>query len=342
MFPDILLLALSLALILGASVLFTNAVEMLGERLGMHQGATGSILAAVGTALPETVIPIIAILWFRDAAAQNVAVGAIAGAPFMLGTLAFFVTGAAVFIFARLRRRTVTMKVDMNVFSRDMTFFLACYGLAVGATFFHEQFQIKAAVAVILLAAYVYYTYVTIKGKAAELEDVEELYLCRLFKMQPGMLWVVIQILVSLGIMVFGAHLFVGCTKEVAEMAGISPLVLSLIITPVATELPEKCNSVLWIGRKKDALAIGNITGAMVFQSCFPVAFGLVGTHWDLIHENHGVTMYSAVVTLACGALILAVAKFAKGKVGKILPWLLLSGGFFYALFIVHLLRQKM
>ena len=53
---SIIELILSLAAILGAAVIFTNAVEILGDRLGLGHGAVGSILAAVGTALPETMI----------------------------------------------------------------------------------------------------------------------------------------------------------------------------------------------------------------------------------------------------------------------------------------------
>ena len=61
MFLDALVWLASLLMILLASILFTNGIELLGHRLKMHQSAVGSVLAAVGTALPETVVPIIAI-----------------------------------------------------------------------------------------------------------------------------------------------------------------------------------------------------------------------------------------------------------------------------------------
>ena len=54
------------------------------------------------------------------------------------------------------------------------------------------------------------------------------------------------------------------------------------MLAPLATELPEKANSFFWVRDGKDALALGNITGAMVFQSMIPVAFGLAFTDWDL------------------------------------------------------------
>ena len=59
---EYLLLAASFAVILAGALLFTNAVEWAGHKLEMGEGATGSLLAAVGTAMPETLIPIVAIV----------------------------------------------------------------------------------------------------------------------------------------------------------------------------------------------------------------------------------------------------------------------------------------
>ena len=57
-----LLFVVSLALILFACELFTNGVEWAGKKMDLSRGATGSVLAAVGTALPETSIPILALI----------------------------------------------------------------------------------------------------------------------------------------------------------------------------------------------------------------------------------------------------------------------------------------
>ena len=75
---------------------------------------------------------------------------------------------------------------------------------------------------------------------------------------------------------------------------------LSLVLAPLATEMPEKANSVLWVRRGKDALAMGNITGAMTFQATIPVALGLAFTTWDL--DSHAV-LAAAVLGLLGGAL---------------------------------------
>src|SRR5439155_22448208 len=85
---------------------------------------------------------------------------------------------------------------------------------------------------------------------------------------------------ISLGVMFGGAHLFVLHLSPLALALGVPPLILALLIVPVATELPEKFNSVLWVRRGKDTLALGNISGALVFQSTFPVTLGLCFLDW--------------------------------------------------------------
>jgi len=92
----------------------------------------------------------------------------------------------------------------------------------------------------------------------------------------------VIQVVLSLVLIIAGAQLFVAQIVSLAESLHLDAILLSLIVAPVATELPEKLNSVLWVRQGKDTLALGNITGAMVFQSCIPVAFGIAFTPWTL------------------------------------------------------------
>src|SRR5215207_4614948 len=116
---DILILVIALLIILLGAELFTNGIEWFGRKLELAEGAVGSVLAAVGTALPETMIPIIAILV----------------APFMLATLAMFVTGVAVLWQARHRPTGDVMRVDTGVLAHDMRYFAIAYAIAIGAAF---------------------------------------------------------------------------------------------------------------------------------------------------------------------------------------------------------------
>jgi cation:H+ antiporter len=334
MFLDITLLIASLLLILGCCAVFVNGVEQLGDSFNLHQGIVGSILAAVGTALPETIIPIIAIFLTKGGHGHEIGIGAIAGAPFMLGTLAFFITGSAVIVYALLGKRKFAMTPDPACISRDLTFFLVFYSAAVATTFFYRMILLKGIVAVALLLSYGIYLKWTISHECDGVNDVNALYFTRFFKAPQNRFWIISQVALSLLVLVIGAHYFIKYVQALSTACGVAPLILSLVITPIATEMPEKLNSIIWVGRKKDTLALGNITGAMVFQSCFPVVFGMLFTEWNL----RGVTMVSAGLALISAFTVMLWVRIKK----SLNPFILLSGGLFYAgLFIYMAVAAK-
>jgi cation:H+ antiporter len=279
---DAVLLAASFAIILAGALFFTNAVEWAGHRLGMGEGATGSILAAVGTAMPETLIPIVAIIGGAEGA-EDVAIGAIIGAPFLLATIAMALVGISALAFRRRREQGLELVADAETLDRDLVFFLVFFaaGLLIGLGLPEGlQYPVAAGFAI----AYAIYVRNTLRGggEVQQAETIGPLYMDRTPGDDPPTVTIVIQFLIGLGAIVGGAHLFVEELLTVAEDIGIEPLVLSLILAPLATELPEKANSFFWVKDGKDSLALGNITGAMVFQSTIPIAVGLLLTEWDL------------------------------------------------------------
>lgn len=325
MILDILLIVLSLAFILISCFVFTNSVEWLGKKLNLSEGVVGSIFSAIGTALPETIIPIISILFYTGENAHEIGIGSIAGAPFMLSTLAFFVTGAAVFIFSSLKKRTLAMNVEVGSFSKDLTFFIVIYGAAVLISFTHI-YPLKIVISVILMLSYIYYIKMTFSKECSQCENSEDFYLSKIFKVKASLFWIVFELLLALLGIVLGADFFVQNVESFSSIIGVSPLILSIIITPIATELPEKINSVIWVSRNKDTLALGNITGSMVFQSCFPVVFGILFTPWNLT----GITMVSAILALSSSALNLIWVKVRK----TVSPFVLMFGGVLYVIFL--------
>ena len=329
----------TLLAIITSCVVFTNAVEHLGEKLHLSQGAVGCVLAAVGTALPETIVPLVAIigahLSHNDALGHEIGIGAILGAPFMLGTLAFFVTGLAVVIFTKTKRRTIKMPINSNLMYRDFKYFAIGYSIAVLAAFLPNLF-LKHLIAILLICWYCVYVYRTIKDHSTTDEccdDLEELYLRKYLCLPNTLGMVYVQLMLSLlGIILF-ADVFVEQLKYFSNLLGINPMILSLIIAPIATELPEKFNSVIWIRAKKDTLAMGNITGAMVFQSCIPTAVGLSLTPWMLGMD--------AFVNIIIVYLAVAVVYFnLKRNNGILSPYSLLAGGLFYLLYLVYVVLK--
>jgi cation:H+ antiporter len=281
---DAVLLLLAFAVVLAGALLFTNAVEWIGHKLEVGVGAVGSILAAVGTAMPETLIAIVALVGTAEGS-EDVAVGAIVGAPFLLATLAMGLVGLFAYLYRDKRDQGLQLNVHRPTLERDLLFFLVLFAIG-GALAWGPPAPLRIAVGVAFLLAYVGYIALTLKG-GGEVQSEESLnpliFERRAERREdPSMLVCVIQLLVGLGAMVGGAHLFVEELLKLAESIGAEPLVLALILAPLATELPEKVNSFFWVREGKDALALGNITGAMVFQAMIPVGIGLIFTSWEL------------------------------------------------------------
>lgn len=331
-----------LFLIVFACVVFTNAIEHLGEKLNLSEGAVGSVLAAVGTALPETIVPLVAILgaYFTGAnteRAGEIGIGAILGAPFMLGTLAFFVTGVAVLVFARSGRRGKDMPVNSALILRDLHFFGLSYFIAIAASFLPNH-KLKLAVAVLMVVIYFVYVFLTVRTPnqgCEEVSELDELYFSKCLKSPESamMFLVLLQVIVSLLGIIILAHFFVGQITSISEIFKINPLILSMIITPIATELPEKFNSVIWVRAKKDTLAMGNVTGAMVFQSCIPTAVGLALTPWVLNTDS------IVNVVIAYLSVFVVYMSIVLNK-GVLKAKALLFGGFFYLLFIAYVVHK--
>jgi len=279
-----LLLAVSFAVILAGALLFTNAVEWMGHRLALGEGAVGSLLAAVGTAMPETLIAIVALLGAAEGSDQ-VAIGAIVGAPFLLATLAMGLVGLFAYLYRERRPQRLELRAHRPTLERDIVFFLGFFAVALALAWgAPDPLRIPVGIAVIL--AYPLYIRRTLLagGAVQDHETLNPLIFERRPERRdhPSLLLCTIQLLVGLGAMVGGAHLFVEELLHIAESIGIEPLVLALILAPLATELPEKVNSFFWVREGKDSLALGNITGAMVFQSTIPVGIGLIFTDWAL------------------------------------------------------------
>jgi cation:H+ antiporter len=281
---SVFLLAVSFAVILGGALLFTNAVEWLGHRLKLGEGAVGSILAAVGTAMPETLIAIVALVGGAEGG-SDVAIGAIVGAPFLLATLAMGLVGLFAYLYRERREQGLTLDAHSPTLERDIVFFLIFFAIALALSWGAPD-AVRIPIGIVVFLSYIVYIRRTLLGGGEVqahgtlnpliFERREE------FRTNPGIALCVLQLLVGLGAMVGGAHLFVEELLHIAKSLGVEAVVLSLVLAPLATELPEKVNSFFWVREGKDSLALGNITGAMVFQSTIPVGIGLIFTDWSL------------------------------------------------------------
>jgi cation:H+ antiporter len=346
---DIAFIVLAFGLILVGAEVFTNGIEWLGIKLNMSEGATGSILAALGTATPETLIPIVAILFTNTADSDEIGVGAILGAPFMLATLVMLLIGVTAYVL-RKRRGRDTLRVDTAHATRDMQFFLVLYTIALALALLPPDLHfLKGYLGWIFLPAYFLYLFlvlrtpkvspVDIEEQAEEHEAFDELtFASQLRRLglaviptQPPLWLVLVQTFVSFGAILIGARFFATFVEDFSHAMNFNTLLVALVLAPLATELPEAANSLLWTKDGKDVIALGNVAGAMVFQSTVPVTIGVLLTPWEL--GPFGTV--AAVFALVSG-LVIWIQLRLRAHDNSLPLSSLVFGGSLYVVFLIY------
>jgi cation:H+ antiporter len=302
---------------------FVNGVEWVGRKAGVSQNAVGTVLAAFGTALPESVVTFVAVVFGSNAAAKNIGVGAALGGPLVLATVAYPVVGVMLWI---TRAQMARQPIDLNWrrLSRDQGWFLTIFlcKIALGFT----AFAIKPWLGWLFLAAYAAYTWTEMRNVDDSSEGEPEALKFQPRSDDPKLGLAIAQTLAAL-LVIFGAsHVFVDQLSVVGPWLGIPSAVVALLLSPVATELPETMNAIIWIRQGKHRLALANISGAMMIQATIPTALGLFFTPWLF---DHALSLAAAITAVAVLGLLLLLRRNALTPVR--LSWF----GLFYLLFAV-------
>jgi len=228
-------MALTLLLFFGSTVLiyfscefFVNGVEWLGARLKVGQTATGTILAAFGTALPETVVTFVAVAFGDTTAEREIGVGAALGGPLALSTLAYGVVGVTLMGSARLRvRRKDALDVDCRRLSRDQGWFLSIFifKLALGLV----AFPGKPWLGFVFLGAYGLYVLTELRRKdsAANEGELEPLKIRRTDS-QPSLVWAGLQTGIALVVIFAASRIFVLQLDTIGPWLGLPPQLVAL------------------------------------------------------------------------------------------------------------------
>ncbi|HEX6447255.1 MAG TPA: sodium:calcium antiporter [Streptosporangiales bacterium] len=336
---------------------FVNAVEWLGQRLRLGPVAVGTVLAAFGTALPESVVTFVAVVLGGDARTRDLGVGAAMGGPLVLATVAYGVTGLMLLVTrapARRARRDVRVPVgvgasaptpdapdaaeaaqepapayahpeEMRKLSRDQILFLAVFvaKVALGLV----AFAVKPWLGLLFFAAYAAYFVRALRSGSGEHEELRPLFLQRR-RPRPATWAVVVQTVGALGVVYGASQLFVGQLDAVGPLLGLPPAVTALLLAPVATELPEIMNAVIWVRQGKPRLALANISGAMMIQATVPSGLGLLFTPWRF----DAPLVLAGVVTMAAMAYLIVLLRR-----GRLTARSLLGAAAFYAVFAIGL-----
>ncbi len=292
--PVLLELVFATAAIYFACEYFTNGVEWLGQRLNLSQTATGTLLAAFGTALPESIVTLIAVALGSSPTQKDIGVGAALGGPLALSTLGYGLIGLLI-----LRPRAsgakagATRTSSLGWLKRDQLWFLALF--AAGALLGAVELASKPFFSVLFLLAYAFYVRRELNASdgASGTGALEPLAI-RPKDAQPGLFWIGLQLGVSLVAIFLASQAFVQGLDAIGAQVGLTSQVTALLLSPIATEMPEMMNSIVWVRQGKTNLALANVSGAMMIQATVPTAFGIFFTPW--LFEKP--IMIAAAVTL--------------------------------------------
>ena len=331
---------------------FVNAVEWLGRRLQIAKMAVGTILAAIGTALPESVVTLVAVTTGGTVEAKDIGVGAALGGPLVLSTLAYGVTGVAILLMRRKNQRaaahaapdgaaTSTLDPDATAsapkmvgspaelkrLAKDQAWFLPIFAVKVGLGL--VAFAIKPWLGLLFFAAYAVYFWREIRVKDEGHEPEMEPLKLQPKAARPSSWVIVAQTLGALAVIFAASHFFVQQLEAIGPMIGLPAAVTALLLSPIATELPETMNAIIWVRQGKTELALANISGSMMIQATVPSGLGILFTRWEL----DPALLWSGVIT-AVAIVYLLIAMHRH----KLTPAHLAATGGLYVLFAAGLL----
>ena len=306
---------------------FVNGVEWVGQRANVSQNATGTILAAFGTALPESVVTFTAVVFGTSPAERDLGVGAAVGGPLVLSTIAYAVVGLTLMGAVRASSRSRVIDTDRRRLARDQGWFLLIFlaAFALGLT----SFPGKVWLALLFVAGYGLYAAREL-SQDADLEVALEPLKLRPRDERPSLFWAALQTLIALGVIFAASRIFVAQLGHIAPWLGLPPQLASLLLSPVATEMPETMNAVIWVRQGKERLALANISGAMMIQATIPAALGIGFTPWRF---DPPLVVASAITILAVITLRRLFRRDLSGlRLAPVGLWYLVFAGVLLAL----------
>jgi cation:H+ antiporter len=214
-----------------------------------------------------------------------------------------------------------------GLLARDQKWFMLIFvaKIALGVV----AFAFKPWCGALFLLAYAAYVRKSMmqEGECAVAADLEPLKI-RPRDAEPSAAWALLQSGAALVLIFFASQIFVHQLEAIGPWLGMPPQLVALLLSPIATELPETLNAVIWVRQQKPDLALANISGAMMIQATIPSALGMMFTPWLLDRS----LLWAGVVTLMS---IAGIYLLLRGK--RLTAPLFAAFGLLYGVFALGL-----
>lgn len=238
---------------------FISGSSLLAKRFGIPKLIIGLTIIAVGTSAPEFGVNIIAsINGHNELALGNILGSNIANILLIFGFSTLFIKKMTI------SKNSLT-QVSLGLL---VSVIILCFGMfSFESQAVVQLTQIEGILLIILGLFYWFYLYKITRADSERLEgdDLDQNQL-RSIQSTPVLIAIIIASLVAL---LYGSNLVTERAVAVAQLFGISELVIAGTIVAIGTSLPELVTSISAIRQKQYDLMIGNIIGSNIVNTLF-------------------------------------------------------------------------
>ena len=316
-----------------SSWLLSYGAEHLSERYGAK--FVGRVLLSIATTLPEIAI----VIYAAASGAYGIAIGSGLGSNIMMMTLGL----AIMLIISTTRLSKAPLKmIDVSTFKNDKIFLLATAVISL-ILFLDGYDYVDGIIFVGIFIAYIFIALYEMKLEMKENvfkdNDKEIGNKNNLGKRNNKKMVIAVGVFLAgaLGILI-GAEPFIHSMQGFSVEVGISAIVLAVILSPIAGEMPEKI-SMMILARKGAAgasIAIANVLGSKILNNSLLLAVAVFAAMINFgFYETIEITeILFYQIILATLVTIIAVTPMFRRKIGLQFGFMLLF------LYIVSILIQ--
>lgn len=245
MINNIFIFIVALYMVIKGSTMATNYAGRLAESFRLSKYTVGFIIVAVISILPETFIAINAAI----SGIPSFGLGVLFGSNVADLTLIF-----AILVFYAGR----SLKVESKILRNHVIYpFILLFPLVLGLDGYYTRIE---GIALILAGAIFYYLALR-DGTDGAMPEVPS----------NGRYKAILMLLVSMFVLLVGAHFTVTSATSVANSLGVSPILIGMLIVGLGTTMPELFFSLRSIKKKDDSLAIGDLLGTVLADATIVV-----------------------------------------------------------------------
>ena len=236
-----LFLLLSLAILIWGADKFVDYSSVLAKKLGINELTIGLTVVALGTSAPEIFVGISSIL----NQTESIAMGTVVGSNISNIALIF---GVASLGRALKPKKTPTKQFIPVILSAGILGFVL-YDLNI--SFFES---------LILLLVLIQFMFLTFQNRSENIINQP------INTENKNNMLVILFLSLGLAALIFGSKYAVVNAEKIAEILGISELIIGLTIVAIGTSLPELAATISAIIKNKADMVIGNVIGSNVLN----------------------------------------------------------------------------